>query len=151
MNWGKRRSRTEGLGDIKKSFWGFWGMGIRGLGFGVRTEELEEPSFSARALAACTAHPSASEHVHNPLQRLPFFLFEVCQRFGLVGHSLAPQYKSAPPKARLNRSGGRGTASTDGWYWLSMVMTALPSPHGAIEITPGMLWNLDHERERSRE
>ena len=114
LNGGKRKSQTEGLGEFKQSFLGFCGMGIRGLAFGVRTEELEEPSFSARALAACTAHPSGSEHVKNPLQRLPSPLFEVCKRFGLAGHSLAPQYKSAPPEARLMHSGGRGTASTDG-------------------------------------
>ena len=65
LNGGKRESRTEGLGNFKQSVLGFWGMGIKGLGFGVRTEELEEPSFSARALAACTAHPSASEHVQE--------------------------------------------------------------------------------------
>ena len=41
------------------------------------------------------------------------------------------------------------TASTARWQWLSMVMTALPSPHGAIDTTPGMLSNL-HTHETLR-
>ena len=45
-------------------------------------------------------------------------------------------------------SGGRGIVSTDGLYWLPMVTTALPLPHGAIDSTLGMVLNLqDHEKE----
>ena len=92
----------------------------------------------------------SGKHVKSPLEKHLRSHFEVGLRIDLAGQPLAPEHEFAPPQAiRLMHSGGRGTASTDGLYWSSMVMTALPSPHGVIDSTPGMLLNLqNHESER---